>query len=181
MEKSMAPGRSGDPSRARRCGRTGRAKEKTRWGGPRKPLIRLDSDKEIQAFPLVRFGRASLNLAQFGPILIPLGFSLDTLHIGAHRPHPEFADGGADPLRTKAPAAGDWNEVPSSAALNGGWDGSASSTLLCAGRSQADGRGLGPACRGKQSHDGGKDVGHNHRRTSGVVADISPCNPSRSG
>src|SRR5271155_2450205 len=56
---------------------------KNALGGPRKSLIRLDSDKEIQAFPLVGFGRAWLDLAQFGPIWIPLGFSLDTLHIGA--------------------------------------------------------------------------------------------------
>jgi hypothetical protein len=52
-------------------------KRKNTLGGPRKSLTRLDSDKEIQAFPLVGFGRALLDLAQFGLIWIPLGFSLD--------------------------------------------------------------------------------------------------------
>jgi hypothetical protein len=46
-------------------------------------LITLDSDKEIQAFPLVGFGWILLNFAQFGLIWIRLGFSLDKLHIGA--------------------------------------------------------------------------------------------------
>src|SRR5271170_1969860 len=60
--------------RANRAG-----KRKNALGGPRKSLIRLDSDKEIQASPLVGFGGAWLDLAQFGPIWIPLGFSLDVM------------------------------------------------------------------------------------------------------
>ena len=67
-----------EPMRANRA-----AKEKLPLGGPRKSLIRLDSDKEIQAFPLVGFGWAWLDLAQFGPIWIRLGFSLVPLHICA--------------------------------------------------------------------------------------------------
>ena len=55
--------------------RTG--KRKNALGGPGKSLIRLDSDKEIQAFPLVGFGLIWLDLAQFGSIWILLGFSLD--------------------------------------------------------------------------------------------------------
>jgi hypothetical protein len=40
-----------------------REQNKNAFGGPRKSLIRLKTDKEIQAFPL---GWASLDLAQFG-------------------------------------------------------------------------------------------------------------------
>jgi hypothetical protein len=49
---------------AMRANRAG--KGKNALGGPSKSLITLDSDKEIQAFPLVGFGRAWLDLAQFG-------------------------------------------------------------------------------------------------------------------
>ena len=41
-------------------------KRKNGLGGPRKSLIRLDLDKEIQAFPLVILGWVLLDLAQFG-------------------------------------------------------------------------------------------------------------------
>jgi hypothetical protein len=54
-------------------------KRKNALGGPRKSLIRLVSDKEIQAFPLIIFGLAWLDLAQFGPIWMGLGFSLDVV------------------------------------------------------------------------------------------------------
>ena len=55
------------------------AKEKTPWGGRRKPLKRLDSAKEIQAFPLIFLGRALLDFAQFDLIWIRLGISLDVI------------------------------------------------------------------------------------------------------
>jgi hypothetical protein len=41
-----------------------RRKEKKGLGGRRKPLIRLNSAKEIQGFPLLDFGRALLDEAQ---------------------------------------------------------------------------------------------------------------------
>ena len=53
MEDRKAPGRkrrldAREPMRAK-----GTSKRKNALGGPRKSLIRLNSDKEIQAFPLV--------------------------------------------------------------------------------------------------------------------------------
>jgi hypothetical protein len=48
-------------------------------------LKRLDSDKEIQALALVGFGRAWLDLAQFGSIWLWLGFSLESAPILAAR------------------------------------------------------------------------------------------------
>jgi hypothetical protein len=58
-------------------------KRKNALGGPRKSLIRLDSDKEIQAFPLVGLGWILLNLAQFGFCLDFPWMSYIILHIGA--------------------------------------------------------------------------------------------------
>ena len=48
MEKSKAARRGGGSMRAGRCGRSRQAKRKNTPRGPRKCLIRLDSDKEIK-------------------------------------------------------------------------------------------------------------------------------------
>jgi hypothetical protein len=64
--------------RANRAG-----KRKNALGGPRKSLIRLDSDKENPSFPLVGFGWALLDLAQFGSIWLNLysaWISSDVIH-----------------------------------------------------------------------------------------------------
>jgi hypothetical protein len=65
MESSKAPGRSSGPTRreAMRANRAG--KRKNTVGGPRKSLIRLDSDKEN---PSSSLGWAWLDLAQFGSV-----------------------------------------------------------------------------------------------------------------
>ena len=52
------------PLDAREAMRAKEEGQKKRLGGPRKPLIRLDSDEGIQAFPLVGFGRAWLDFAR---------------------------------------------------------------------------------------------------------------------
>jgi hypothetical protein len=69
-------------------------------------LIRLNSDKENPSFPLIRLGRAWLDLAQFGPIWIRWDFPwmLFLSHL-RHGPHAEFATGDVDPLHAKASAA----------------------------------------------------------------------------
>jgi len=75
MEKRRAFPPKGGPTReAMRANRAG--ERKNALGGPRKSLITLDSDKQIQAFPLVGFGRAWPDLAQFG---FGFGFSLDVV------------------------------------------------------------------------------------------------------
>jgi len=51
------------PPRSLLCGGKRRTNKKGP-GGPRNPLIRLDSAKEIQGFPLLDFGRALLDEAR---------------------------------------------------------------------------------------------------------------------
>jgi hypothetical protein len=64
-----------------RANRAGKRKNALR--GPRKSLIRLDSDKENPSFPLVGFGQVLLDLAQFGPIWLNLDSALDFIPIAA--------------------------------------------------------------------------------------------------
>jgi hypothetical protein len=107
--------------RANRAG-----KRKNALGGPHKSLIWLDSDKQIQAFPLVGFGRALLDLAQFGSIWLNLAqfgsIWLNLAQFGSiwlnldsawdfpwmlyvtyrrHGPHPELATGGPGRLEAR--------------------------------------------------------------------------------
>ena len=78
-EEGSRPERRSHAREAMRANRGGKRKNALTPRGPRKSLIRLNLDKEIQASPLVGFGRAWLDLAQFGPIWIPLGFFLDLI------------------------------------------------------------------------------------------------------
>jgi hypothetical protein len=63
MEERKAPGRSGGPARARRCGRTAQAKEKTPLGGSAQVL---DEARFGQGNPSFSLGWAWLDLAGFG-------------------------------------------------------------------------------------------------------------------
>ena len=72
--REIAGGRGGAGPGFGRNRRTRGGKRKYALGGRRKPLKRLDPDKEIQAFPLVVLGQAWLDLARFGSIWIRLGF-----------------------------------------------------------------------------------------------------------
>jgi hypothetical protein len=79
----------------------GTGKRKNALGGPRKSLIRLNSDK-IQALSLAGFGWIWLNLAQFG-LRLDFPWMLSVTH-RRHGPHPEFAaDGASAALGLKAP------------------------------------------------------------------------------
>jgi hypothetical protein len=76
--------------------------------------VKYNIAKEIQAFRLLGFGWAWLDLAQFGPIWISLGFSLDVfpLHICATDLHPELAADGP-PTRITADAEPAWLNLDS--------------------------------------------------------------------
>jgi hypothetical protein len=106
METGKALGQGGGSTHARRCGPTGRAKEKTPSGSAQVLDKARFGQRRIQASPLIGFGRAWLGLAQFGPIGIRLDFPwmLFLSHL-RHGPHAEFATGDVDPPPAKASAA----------------------------------------------------------------------------
>jgi hypothetical protein len=103
-KEGSRPKRRLDARWALRANRAG--KRKNALGGPRKSLIRLDSDKENPSLSfdwlwpgLAGFGWIWLDLAGFGSIWIPLGFSLECFPASGSQPSQQLYPAACAPAR----------------------------------------------------------------------------------